>query len=376
MQVSRHAPRTREQAAEWGRHWPITWRPPDPAAHSSKEGEALPAAEVAAMHAHMRRAWELAQANAGAGRVPNACLIVDPAGNRLVAEAADARQAHPLHHAAIQAVDAVAEWQLRVWPQHGAACAPRQRAQQQGQPTGGDQPVQERRQEHEQEQQQEQQQTQQARQPPSSLAAGQPERHEGQAAAAGPAGDGKRRRVQGSSDVAQAAALAASAAQGPQQEQQQQQQQQQQQEEEDLVEGSPAAGQPLPAASHFQDAAGPERGPVAEAAAAEQPGAADGGRGAPQAAVAAAAAAAAAGQPPQLERGLRPYLCTGYDCYLVQEPCIMCAMALVHSRLRRVVFCAPDPRGGALGGAFRLHAQKSLNHHYAVYRLPLLDDGT
>lgn len=50
----------------------------------------------------------------------------------------------------------------------------------------------------------------------------------------------------------------------------------------------------------------------------------------------------------------------------------MCAMALVHSRVRRVVYCAPNPGGGALGGAFRLHAQRSLNHHYTVYRLPLL----
>jgi tRNA-specific adenosine deaminase 3 len=49
----------------------------------------------------------------------------------------------------------------------------------------------------------------------------------------------------------------------------------------------------------------------------------------------------------------------------------MCAMALVHSRVRRVVYCAPDAAHGALGGALRLHAQRSLNHHYRVYRLPL-----
>ena len=83
-------------------------------------------------------------------------------------------------------------------------------------------------------------------------------------------------------------------------------------------------------------------------------------------------AAAGAAVPGGIDPGPRPYLCTGYDCYVVQEPCVMCAMALVHSRLRRVVFCLPDARGGALGGgAAKLHAQRSLNHRYHVYRLPL-----
>lgn len=64
----------------------------------------------------------------------------------------------------------------------------------------------------------------------------------------------------------------------------------------------------------------------------------------------------------------KPYLCTGYDCYTVHEPCAMCAMALVHSRISRVIYCVPDVQHGALGGSFRLHGQKSLNHHYQVYR--------
>jgi tRNA-specific adenosine deaminase 3 len=48
----------------------------------------------------------------------------------------------------------------------------------------------------------------------------------------------------------------------------------------------------------------------------------------------------------------------------------MCAMALLHSRVRRVVYCERDLQHGALGGSFRLHGEKSLNHHYQVFQLP------
>ncbi|KAM1232556.1 hypothetical protein TB2_002278 [Malus domestica] len=65
----------------------------------------------------------------------------------------------------------------------------------------------------------------------------------------------------------------------------------------------------------------------------------------------------------------RPYLCTGFDMYLVWEPCIMCAMALVHQRIRRIFFAYPNPKAGALGSVHRLQGQRSLNHHYAVFRV-------
>lgn len=65
----------------------------------------------------------------------------------------------------------------------------------------------------------------------------------------------------------------------------------------------------------------------------------------------------------------RPYLCTGYDIYVTGEPCAMCAMALVHQRVRRVFYAFPNSRVGALGSAYRLHGERSLNHHYTVYRV-------
>ncbi|ETK76330.1 hypothetical protein L915_17247 [Phytophthora nicotianae] len=65
------------------------------------------------------------------------------------------------------------------------------------------------------------------------------------------------------------------------------------------------------------------------------------------------------------------YLCTGYDVYLDQEPCAMCAMALVHSRARRVVFDRANPGDGVLMSSFMLHTIKSLNHHYRVFQSAL-----
>ena len=52
------------------------------------------------------------------------------------------------------------------------------------------------------------------------------------------------------------------------------------------------------------------------------------------------------------------------DCtlYVTKEPCPMCAGAIVHVRLARVVFGASDPKGGAAGGALNLLQFPSFNH--------------
>ena len=56
------------------------------------------------------------------------------------------------------------------------------------------------------------------------------------------------------------------------------------------------------------------------------------------------------------------------DCelYVTLEPCAMCAMAMMHARLRRVVYAAPDPKTGAAGSVVDLFAQRLLNHHTAL----------
>jgi tRNA(adenine34) deaminase len=51
------------------------------------------------------------------------------------------------------------------------------------------------------------------------------------------------------------------------------------------------------------------------------------------------------------------------ELYVTLEPCAMCAMALMHARLKRVVFGARDPKTGAAGSVLDLFAQRQLNHH-------------
>ncbi|CAL8266237.1 unnamed protein product [Lota lota] len=63
----------------------------------------------------------------------------------------------------------------------------------------------------------------------------------------------------------------------------------------------------------------------------------------------------------------QPYICTGYDLYVTREPCVMCAMALVHSRIGRV-FYGTASSDGALGTRYKIHTQKDLNHRFDVFK--------
>ena len=53
---------------------------------------------------------------------------------------------------------------------------------------------------------------------------------------------------------------------------------------------------------------------------------------------------------------------TDCDLFVTKEPCPMCAGAIVHCRLRRVIFGCPDERSGAAGGLLNLLQHPSLNH--------------
>jgi muramoyltetrapeptide carboxypeptidase len=60
------------------------------------------------------------------------------------------------------------------------------------------------------------------------------------------------------------------------------------------------------------------------------------------------------------------YRLPGCDLYVTLEPCAMCAGAIMHSRIRRVIFGARDPKTGAAGSVVDLFAQPLLNHHTSV----------
>jgi tRNA(adenine34) deaminase len=62
------------------------------------------------------------------------------------------------------------------------------------------------------------------------------------------------------------------------------------------------------------------------------------------------------------------------DLYVTLEPCAMCAGAILHARLRRLVFGARDPKTGACGSVVDLFAEPRLNHHTTVAAGVLADE--
>ena len=57
------------------------------------------------------------------------------------------------------------------------------------------------------------------------------------------------------------------------------------------------------------------------------------------------------------------YRLPGCTLYVTLEPCAMCAGAMMHARIARVVFGASDPKTGACGSVLNLFAERRLNHH-------------
>lgn len=68
------------------------------------------------------------------------------------------------------------------------------------------------------------------------------------------------------------------------------------------------------------------------------------------------------------KEGPIPYLCTGLLAFCRDEPSLMSAMALVHSRIRTVVFVRPDSLRGALLSRLCLQNVPETNHHFSVFR--------
>ncbi len=60
------------------------------------------------------------------------------------------------------------------------------------------------------------------------------------------------------------------------------------------------------------------------------------------------------------------YRLPGCTLYVTLEPCAMCAGAIMHARIARVVFGARDPKTGVAGSVIDLFAETRLNHHASV----------
>ena len=65
-------------------------------------------------------------------------------------------------------------------------------------------------------------------------------------------------------------------------------------------------------------------------------------------------------------RALGNYRLPGCELYVTLEPCAMCAGAILHARVARLVFGARDPKTGACGSVIDLFADHRLNHHATV----------
>jgi tRNA(adenine34) deaminase len=73
-------------------------------------------------------------------------------------------------------------------------------------------------------------------------------------------------------------------------------------------------------------------------------------------------------------RNLGNYRLPGATLYVTLEPCVMCAGAIIHARVERIVFGAYDPKSGAAGSVFEILGTDRLNHHVEVQGGVLADE--
>ena len=68
----------------------------------------------------------------------------------------------------------------------------------------------------------------------------------------------------------------------------------------------------------------------------------------------------------EASKALKNYRLGGCTLYVTLEPCSMCAGAILHARIARLVYGAADPKTGACGSVVDLFAERRLNHHAEV----------
>jgi tRNA(adenine34) deaminase len=73
-------------------------------------------------------------------------------------------------------------------------------------------------------------------------------------------------------------------------------------------------------------------------------------------------------------KALGSYRLTDTSLYVTLEPCVMCAAAIVHARVRRLVFGAWDPRAGGAGSITDVFALEHLNHRVDVFGGVLMEE--
>ena len=73
---------------------------------------------------------------------------------------------------------------------------------------------------------------------------------------------------------------------------------------------------------------------------------------------------------------LANYRLTGCTLYCTLEPCAMCAGAILHARLARLVYASPDPKAGACGSVLSVLNHPQLNHRVNVTTGPLQETSS
>ena len=65
-------------------------------------------------------------------------------------------------------------------------------------------------------------------------------------------------------------------------------------------------------------------------------------------------------------RALGNYRLSGCEIFVTLEPCAMCAGAMIHARLSRLIYAASDPKAGAVGSVLQVLNHRQLNHQMVV----------